>query len=99
MIGGLLVLALFGVMLWRMTRIALLARDNFGYLFGMGMTFMIFIQVVVNVGMNIGVLPVTGIPLPFLSYGGSSLLSACLGIAILQNIASKKRDPESFEWS
>lgn len=98
-IGAGLVLFLFGVMLSRVVGAALSARDNFGYLLGMGIASMIFIQVVVNIGMNVGVLPVTGIPLPLVSYGGSSLLSVFLGIAIVQNIVSRRKEHESYEWS
>ncbi|QQS15517.1 MAG: rod shape-determining protein RodA [Candidatus Moraniibacteriota bacterium] len=98
-IGAALVLFLFGVLLFRVVRAALLARDNFGFLLGMGIASMIFIQTAVNIGMNIGVLPVTGIPLPLLSYGGSSLLSIFIGMAIVQNIVSRRREHESHEWS
>ena len=97
-VGAALVLFLFGVILFRMVGAALLAQDNFGYLLAMGIASMVFIQAVVNIGMNIGVLPVTGIPLPFLSYGGSSLLSVFLGIAIVQNIVARRREYESHEW-
>ncbi len=97
-IGAALVLFLFGVILFRIVGAALLARDNFGYLLGMGIASMIFIQTTVNIGMNIGVLPVTGIPLPLMSYGGSSLLSVFLGIAIVQNIVLRRKEHESHEW-
>lgn len=99
LVGASVVLILFGVLLWRMTSIASLARDNFGYLIGVGMCVMFCIQIGVNVGMNIGLLPVTGIPLPLVSYGGSSLLSIFLGISILQNIASHRQDAVSYEWT
>ena len=98
-IGAGLTLFLFGALLFRIIGAALSARDNFGYLLCMGIASMVFIQVVVNAGMNIGVLPVTGIPLPLLSYGGSSLLSMFFGIAIVQNIISRRKAQESYEWS
>jgi rod shape determining protein RodA len=98
-IGAALVLFLFGVFLWRAVGAALSSEDNFGYLLGMGFACMIFIQATVNIGMNIGVLPVTGIPLPLVSYGGSSLLSVFLGIAIIQNIVSRRKEYASHEWS
>ncbi len=97
-VGAALVLFLFGVILFRVTGAALLAGDNFGYLLGMGIASMIFIQMAVNIGMNIGVLPVTGIPLPLMSYGGSSLISVFLGLAIVQNIVSRRREHASNEW-
>lgn len=98
-IGAGLVLFLFGILLFRIVGVALSARDNFGYLLGMGFASFLFIQIFVNIGMNIGVLPVTGIPLPLLSYGGSSLLSVFLGLAIIQNIVSRRKEHESYEWS
>ena len=98
-VGAGLVLFLFGVLLVRVIGSALSARDNFGYLLGMGIASMIFIQAFVNIGMNIGILPVTGIPLPLVSYGGSSLISIFLGIAIVQNIVSRRKEYESYELS
>lgn len=98
-IGAGLVLFLFGVILWRTVGASLSAQDNFGYLLGMGLSAMIFIHALINIGMNIGVLPVTGIPLPFVSYGGSSLLSMFLGVAIIQNIVSLRKEHISHEWS
>lgn len=98
-IGAGLVLFLFGVLFFRVIGAALSAPDNFGYLLGMGVVAMLFIQVAINIGMNVGVLPVTGIPLPLVSYGGSSLLSVFFGIAIVQNVASRRKEHKSYEWS
>ena len=70
--GVSLVLALLGFLLFRMIKIQREARDLFGTYLASGIFFMIFTQSVVNIGMNLGFLPVTGITLPFLSYGGSS---------------------------
>ena len=70
--------------------IALNAPDNFGFLIVIGIMTMFFIQIFENVGMNIGIMPVTGIPLPLLSYGGSSLITVMISIGILININSKK---------
>jgi rod shape determining protein RodA len=78
--GALFVLILQGVILFRLWRIAHDAPTNFSYLLVSGVMIVIFAHTVVNVGMNIGVMPVTGIPLPFVSYGGNSLLA--MGIAV-----------------
>ena len=70
--------------------IALNAPDNFGYLIVVGIMTMFFIQIFENIGMNMGLMPVTGIPLPLLSYGGSSLVIVLISIGILMNIHSKR---------
>ena len=77
-VGGLTILALFAIFIFRLLEIAKAARDNFGYLIVIGLTMMFIAQVVINIGMNLGVFPVAGIPLPFVSYGGSSLISFSL---------------------
>ncbi|MDD5083983.1 MAG: rod shape-determining protein RodA [Candidatus Moranbacteria bacterium] len=99
LIGSFLVIFLYGVILYRLSRIASLARDNFGFLVTTGVMLMIFIQVVVNIGMNIGLLPVTGIPLPFLSYGGSSLLSMLLSFGLIMSIFLKKKSNAGLQVS
>ena len=73
-----------------MKMIATSAPDNFGYLIVVGVMLMFFVQVFENIGMNIGIMPVTGIPLPLLSYGGSSLITILASIGILSNINSRK---------
>lgn len=85
-LGAAVVFLLFGVMLYRMKEIARLARDNFGYLLTMGIIFVIFLQVLINIGMNIGMAPVAGVPLPFVSYGGSSLVLAMASIGIVESV-------------
>ncbi len=90
-VGSMLVLALFAVLLFRASLIATNARDHFGQNLAVGVTTIIFLQTFVNVGMIIGLLPVTGIPLPFLSYGGSALITTFIGIALLQSIAVHSR--------
>ena len=77
---------LFGVIFWRMKEIALASRDNFGYIAVMGIMFMLLIQVFINIGMNIGVSPVAGVPLPFLSYGGSSLVSSLAAVGVVESV-------------
>ena len=91
-LGAMVLLALFTVMLLRVIRAAHLARDSFGSLLAFGVATMIFFQVVVNVGMNLGVMPVVGIPLPFISYGGSSMLTNLAAIGIVQSILIHHRD-------
>ena len=66
------------------------APDNFGFLIAVGVMLMLFVQVWENVGMNIGIMPVTGIPLPMLSYGGSSLITVMAAIGILSSIGSRR---------
>lgn len=73
--GSAIVLLLFGIIFYRLKEIARLARDNFGYLLVVGISLVLFFQLMINIGMNIGLAPVAGVPLPLLSYGGSSLIS------------------------
>ncbi len=88
--GSLLVIGLYLLMFYRMRIIAINAPDNFSYLVVVGIMSMFFVQILENIGMNIGIMPVTGIPLPFLSYGGSSLIMVLTSIGILNNIYSHK---------
>ena len=90
LLGSFFVIGLYFIMFYRMRMIALSAPDNFGYLIVVGIMAMFFLQVFENIGMNIGIMPVTGIPLPLLSYGGSSLITVLASIGILLNINSKK---------
>ena len=89
--GALFVLVLYGVLLHRIAYIAMTAGDSFGFLIASGVFCMFFVQIVINVGMNIGLVPVTGSPLPLLSYGGSSLLATALALGLVINIAYHKR--------
>ncbi|MCT2538058.1 stage V sporulation protein E [Aquibacillus koreensis] len=90
-IGGTFVLLLFLLLLWRGIRVALGAPDTFGSLLGLGIVGMISLQVMINISVVIGLIPVTGITLPFLSYGGSSLTLTLLSIGILLNISRYAR--------
>lgn len=87
LVGAMFVLLLFFVLLMRLLRIADLARDTFGRLIVIGITSLIFFQAAVNIGMNLNLLPVTGKPLPLISYGGSSLLVFLIGIGLVQSVA------------
>ncbi len=90
LVGALVVLAALVVLLFRFKEIARKARDNFGYLLGVGFLAMFFLQIFVNIGMNLGIAPVVGVPLPFLSYGGSSILSVFLALGFLESIYSRR---------
>jgi rod shape determining protein RodA len=89
-VGSLFVLLLFGLLLWRAIRIASLSKDPFGTYVASGIAMMFAIQMFVNVGMVIGIMPITGIPLPFLSYGGSSMLASFIGIGMLESIHMRR---------
>jgi len=80
------IIFLFLVFLWRITRIALCANNNFSRLFALGIGFVIITQFFINIGSNLGYLPVIGIPLPFVSYGGSFLIAMFIALGVLQNI-------------
>ncbi len=85
-VGSLLVLTLYAVVLFSGIRIAGQARDRLGKLVAVGVVTLLFSHVFINIGMNIRLMPVTGVPLPLLSYGGSAVLCSLLAIGILQNI-------------
>jgi rod shape determining protein RodA len=89
-VGALAVLALFALLLWRSIRIAWLAKDPFGTYVAAGIATMFAIQMFVNVGMVIGIMPITGIPLPFLSYGGTSILVSFAAIGMLESIHMRR---------
>lgn len=85
-LGALLLLSLFAALLWRILVAGWRSRDPFGMMFASGLASMILFQVVVNLGMVVGLMPITGIPLPFVSHGGASLISLAIGLGILQSI-------------
>ena len=88
-IGGALVLALFAVYGWRGLRAAFKATDDFGRLAALGITTMVLSQGLINLGVVLGMMPTKGIPLPFISYGGSSLMVMLLGTGVLLNISQQ----------
>jgi len=88
--GSMVILTSFGILIYRIKKTASLARDNFGYLISVGVIMMIFVQVLVNIGMNIGLVPVTGVPLPILSYGGSSMVAVLASLGLVQSIYVRK---------
>jgi rod shape determining protein RodA len=85
-VGSTVVLTLYGVILFTGLRIAGHARDRLGKLMAVGVVALLFSHVFINIGMNIRIVPVTGIPLPLLSYGGSSVLGSLIAIGMLQNV-------------
>lgn len=89
-LGGLLILGLFGIVLWRCIRTAMLSKDLFGALVASGVAAMIAFQLFVNIGMTIGIMPITGIPLPFVSYGGTSLIASFAGVGLVMNIHMRR---------
>ena len=84
-IGSILILLLYGLVIWRILYTASFGATNFEILFGMGIAIFFMSHILINIGMNLGLLPVTGIPLPFMSYGGSHLLTEFMGLGILMS--------------
>jgi rod shape determining protein RodA len=85
-VGGVVLLALFALLIWRVLRIGWGARDALGMSIAAGIASMLLFQITVNIGMVTGIMPVTGIPLPFITYGGSSMISLLFGLGILQSV-------------
>jgi rod shape determining protein RodA len=93
-VGAVILFALFILLLMAALRIAFRARDPFGMLLACGVVAMLVFQILVNVGMAISLMPVTGIPLPFISHGGSSLVSICFALGVLQSVSMRRAGPE-----
>jgi rod shape determining protein RodA len=91
-VGAALVLSLFALLIWRSLRILTMAKNLYGTLIAGGITAMLMFQVFVNVGMTIGIMPITGVPLPLVSYGGSSVIVTFLAIGLLQSIHARARE-------
>ena len=90
-VGSVIVLALYAVVLFTGLRIAGQARDPLGKLVAMGVVTLFFSHVFINIGMNIRIMPVTGVPLPLLSYGGSSVLGSLIAVGLMQNVYIHRR--------
>ena len=88
--GAAVLLSLFAILMWRAIRISYLSKDGFGTYVAAGIAAMLAIQMFVNVGMVIGIMPITGIPLPFVSYGGSSMLANFVAVGLLLNIHMRR---------
>ncbi|HEY7754978.1 MAG TPA: rod shape-determining protein RodA, partial [Actinomycetota bacterium] len=89
-IGAMTLLGLYGIVVWRAFRIAMISKDPFGTYLAAGIASMLALQMFVNVGMTVGIMPITGIPLPFVSYGGSSLLINCAAVGTLLNVHMRR---------
>jgi rod shape determining protein RodA len=89
--GAALVLSLYALLIWRGLRTLTIAKNLFGALIAAGVVAMLLFQVFVNVGMTVGIMPITGIPLPLMSYGGSSVITTFLAVGLLQSIYAQGR--------
>ncbi len=85
--GAALVMTLYALLIWRGLRILALARDHFGALIAAGVVAMLMFQIFVNVGMNVGIMPITGVTLPLMSYGGASVLATFIALGLMQSVA------------
>jgi rod shape determining protein RodA len=90
-VGAGLVLLLYALLIWRTLRVLVMAKDLFGSLIAAGVAAMLMFQVFVNVGMTIGIMPITGVTLPLMSYGGSSVITTLLAVGLLQSIYVRAR--------
>jgi rod shape determining protein RodA len=86
-VGSIVLVVLFFFLIWRILHIATISRDRFGVLIAVGVATIFLFHVFVNIGMTMGIMPVTGIPLPFVSYGRSNLVVSVLSLGLLQSIA------------
>jgi len=93
-IGALVLFGLFALLLWRVLVAGWRSKDPFGTMFSAGVASMILFQLIVNVGMVMGVMPITGIPLPFVTHGGASLVSMAIALGILQSINIRQNRAE-----
>ena len=94
LLGALVVFVLFAALIWRVLLAAWRSEDPFGLSFAAAIASMLLFQVLVNVGMTVGIMPVTGIPLPFITHGGASLISIALGLGVLQSINLRQVRPK-----
>jgi len=94
MVGGALIIFTLGIIVWRCIRAAQKARDVAGSMISLGVATLIFFQGAVNIGMNLNVLPVSGLPLPFVSYGGSGLTALMLGIGLVESVVMRHKQME-----
>ncbi len=93
-LGAVAMIGLLFFILWRTLRVAEKSRDTFGRLIAAGVAAVLLFQSVINIGMNLGLMPVTGIPLPFVSYGGSSFLTLMLGMGLVESVAVRHKKLE-----
>ena len=95
--GALFIIIIMTAVVWRCFYISANADNSFGSLLAGGIGFIILTQLVINIGMTIGIMPIIGIPLPFLSYGGSNLLSVFIGIGLVENVYSRRELRRKYE--
>jgi len=93
-VGAIVVFLLFAALIWRVMLVAWRSEDAFGLAFAAAIASMLLFQVLVNVGMTVGIMPVTGIPLPFITHGGASLISIALGLGVLESINLRQVRPK-----
>ena len=96
-VGAGLVLLLYALLIWRTLRVLVMAKDLFGSLIAAGVAAMLMFQVFVNVGMTIGIMPITGVTLPLMSYGGSSVITTLLAVGLLQSIYVRARASQALK--
>ncbi len=89
-VGATTLLALLGLVLWRTWRAAIMAKDQFGTLICVGVLSMLLFQIFENIGMTMGITPIVGIPLPFVSYGGSAMLACCGAVGLVLNVHMRR---------
>lgn len=92
-VGGVVMLIIYSLLLWRVARVGWRSRDLFGLAFAGGIGGMLLFQLMINVGMVLGIMPITGIPLPFVTHGGASLVSIAIGLGILESITMRQGRP------
>src|SRR6202035_4909490 len=95
--GAAFVLMLYALLIWRALRILAMSKDLFGTLVAAGVAAMLMFQVFVNVGMTIGIMPITAVPLPLMSYGGSSVITTLLAMGLLQSIYVQARASQALK--
>ncbi len=96
-VGAALVLSLYALLIWRTLRILTMSKDLFGTLLAAGIVAMLMFQVFVNVGMAVGIMPITGVTLPLMSYGGSSVITTLLALGLLQSIYLQARASQALK--
>jgi rod shape determining protein RodA len=96
-VGAALVLSLYALLIWRTLRIMTMSKDLFGTLVAAGILAMLMFQVFVNVGMAVGIMPITGVTLPLMSYGGSSVITTLLAVGLLQSIYLQGRASQAYK--
>lgn len=97
LVGVAMLFIFFAIFFWRVIRISVRAPDNFSKLFGLGVCFLLVGHIFIHVGMNLGLLPITGIGMPFMSYGGSFLVTLMAAVGIIQSIAVRSSDIKAYE--